>query len=275
MSNGFTLGGKTAEELGLIMRRESQLPILPGTRDRTITIPGRHGKYDFGADMDARIFSLECVFVNAVSASDLQAKVRELADHLIDDNGQPRKLELVFDLEPDKKYMVRYAGSLPIERIAKIGIFTLPLIAYDPFARADIGAYDVVRQYDTGLQYNTGLIYPNPTSFDWLVKCQVMSQMNYGHVKVGPIITITGACTNPNIKNETTGDILTWAGTLSAGDVLEVNMEQMTVKLNNANAMSGVSGDFWKLAVGGNALAFESNAVPDAVVQIGYDHLFL
>src|SRR5690606_48624 len=37
----FTLGGKTARELGIVMLRESQRPILPGTVDKTMSIPGR------------------------------------------------------------------------------------------------------------------------------------------------------------------------------------------------------------------------------------------
>lgn len=132
--SGFKLGGKTAEELGIMMRRESQRPILPGTRDNTLTVPGRHGAYDFGAHMEARLFRLDCVFVGTASPTDLQAKARALAKHLIGTNGQPRNLELIFDAEPDRAYTVRYAGSLPVERLARIGTFTLPLIAYDPHA---------------------------------------------------------------------------------------------------------------------------------------------
>lgn len=268
------LGGKTFDELGLVLLKTTQIPILPSTRDQTVQIPGRHGAYDFGADSGPRQFNLECA-IKADTRQELTKKIRALVAHLIDTNGRPRTLELIFDEEPEKFYYVRYAGSISLERIANVGRFVLPLVAYDPFAHADIGAFDTSLQYDTGLQYDIGLIYPNPTKMNWFVKRQVTSQMNYGHVEVGPVIKISGACTNPTIRNETTGKVLTWMGTMSIGDMLEIDMERMTIKLNDKNALPGISGDFWKLVIGANALAFESDTTPNAVIDIDYDHLFL
>src|SRR5690606_16270472 len=91
----FTLGGKTARELGLVMLRESQRPILPGTMDKTMHIPGRHGAWDFGAELDARVFELECAFVTK-NRVELQRRITALAAHLVDSYGRPRKLELRF-----------------------------------------------------------------------------------------------------------------------------------------------------------------------------------
>ena len=129
----ITLGGKTATELNIRVLKGTQEPITAATRDRTLTIPGRHGAYDFGADLSVRMFALECAIL-ADSPSDLQTKIRALAAHLSDARGRPRTLELIWDEEPDRHYSVRYSGNLPVERVAAIGLFTLPLTAFDPFA---------------------------------------------------------------------------------------------------------------------------------------------
>ena len=114
--NSFTLGGKRAEELGLLyLKRETEKLLLPGTRDKTVSVPGRHGVYDFGADLDARTFTLVCAIVAKTSA-ELEAIVRTLSGHLLYSNGSPKLLSLVFDEEPDREYFV-VLGSTAIRRI--------------------------------------------------------------------------------------------------------------------------------------------------------------
>jgi len=164
----FTLGGKTARELGLVMLRESQRPILPGTMDKTMHIPGRHGAWDFGAELDARVFELECAFVTK-NRVELQQRITALAAHLVDSYGRPRKLELRFDVQPDRYWIVRYAGRLPVERVAGLGRFTLPLVAFDPFA------YGPDRVYET-------VITQSPFSF---------SIQSDGDVRTPPVIVLT------------------------------------------------------------------------------------
>ena len=136
MTGGFTLGGKTASALGLELLQGTQRRILPDTRDIVLTIPGRPGAYDFGAEFGVRLFELECLLHGAATPEQLQIQIRNLTSHLIGVDGRPRTLELIFDDEPDKYYKVRFAGSLPIEQIVSVGRFTLPLVAYDPHAYA-------------------------------------------------------------------------------------------------------------------------------------------
>ncbi|MFK7692854.1 distal tail protein Dit [Paenibacillus sp. HJGM_3] len=132
-NGGFTLGGRTAHSLGLHMLRSSQRPILPGTVDRTMAIPGRNGEWDFGADIGPRPFQLDCAVLSP-SAEALQQVVSNLAAALMTIYGKPKEQSLVFDYQPDREYTVRYSGNLPIDRLVGLGKFTLPLIAYDPFA---------------------------------------------------------------------------------------------------------------------------------------------
>lgn len=134
----FTLGGITDTTLGLQLAPGSDEPIAPQTRDRVLTIPGRFGGYDFGANLRERKIVLPCTFVNCTTQAQLAAAIRVLSDLLFDNNGEPADLSLVFVKEPLKSYTVRYSGSLPIERIiaGEVGTFNLPLTAYDPHAYA-------------------------------------------------------------------------------------------------------------------------------------------
>lgn len=181
---GFTLGGKTAKELGIIMLRSSQRPVLPGTVDRTLAIPGRHGAWDFGADLAARRFDLECALIADVVAS-REAAISALAAHLVDSTGRPRELDLIFDNVPDRKYRVRYSGTLPIDRLANTGRFTLTLIAFDPFATGlqEQLVEEVVTQSPHTIQISTD-----------------------GNVRTSPVIVLTNegttTITNFKITNE-------------------------------------------------------------------------
>jgi len=136
INGGFTLGGVPAKELGIIMIGTSKRPILPPTVDRTISIPGRNGAWDFGADVGTRPFNLDCALIeqNAVA---LQMAIERLAALMVDRYGKPRTLELTFDTRPDRHYQVRYSGSLEIDRIIGLGRFTLPLVAFEPYAYGD------------------------------------------------------------------------------------------------------------------------------------------
>ncbi|MEK8132906.1 phage tail domain-containing protein [Paenibacillus filicis] len=140
--NSITLGGVRDVDLGFRVLEESQEPLMPSTRDKGMNIDGRHGTYDFGAELEPRLFSFQCAFIpngtnyDNLSAEELQRCVRRLAQHLTDSYGRPRNMLLHRFSEPDKHYVVRYSGNSPLDRIAysTLGFFTLPLVAFDPFA---------------------------------------------------------------------------------------------------------------------------------------------
>ena len=130
------LDDKSNIDLGFIVRGTSQRPGLPTTVDRTLTIPGRHGQYDFGAELDTRRFVFDCAFVTR-DAPELQQKVMALARYLTDSYGRPRPLQLRLRERPGQFFTVRYVGSFDVERIIGLGVFSLTFVAFDPFAYAD------------------------------------------------------------------------------------------------------------------------------------------
>lgn len=127
------LDDKSNEDFGFIVQRTTSRPALPPTVDRVLDIPGRHGAWDFGADLRPRQFLLECVFLTR-DALELQKKLSELARFLVDTYGRPRNIRLRFRERPNQTFTVRFAGSFDVDRIFGTGVFSLPLVAYDPFA---------------------------------------------------------------------------------------------------------------------------------------------
>lgn len=130
------LGDKSNDDFGFIVRGTTKRPALPATVDRTMSIPGRNGQWDHGADMNARNFVLDCAFVTR-NAFDLQQRIVALAAHLIDSYGKPRTLELRFRERPGQFFNVRFLGSFDVDRIMGTGLFSLPFTAFDPFASGD------------------------------------------------------------------------------------------------------------------------------------------
>lgn len=122
------------QDMGVRVRLSSDEPFLPATRNQTVTIPGRHGQYDFGAFFDSREFRLDCVTERQADYAEMKRRLSELSRLFIDEYGRPKMVKLRFGDAPDRYFNVRLGGVVPLERLAKIGQFTLPLIAHDPYA---------------------------------------------------------------------------------------------------------------------------------------------
>src|SRR5690606_33054107 len=98
-NGGFVLGGVPAKQLGIIMISSSRRPILPSTVDRTMPIPGRHGAWDFGADLGPRQFALDCALIEQDAVA-LQLAVEQVAALLLEKHGRPRERALRLELRP-------------------------------------------------------------------------------------------------------------------------------------------------------------------------------
>ncbi|MDO3680569.1 distal tail protein Dit [Paenibacillus ehimensis] len=173
MTSMVWLGSKSNDDLGFVVKGTSKRPALPGTVDRTVTIPGRHGAWDYGADLSPRQFVLECAFLTR-DAFVLQQKVVALAAHLVDSYGRPRDMELRFRERPDQYFIARFVGSFDIDRIIGTGVFSLPFTAYDPFA------YGPEKIYET-------TITTSPFSFEI---------DSGGNVRTQPVIVLTNVGTS-------------------------------------------------------------------------------
>jgi predicted phage tail component-like protein len=131
----FTLAGVADTTLGVVLLPNFQEPVLPQTRDKFIEVPGRQGRWAFGSELEAREIVLELALIDSTTPETVQSLSRALAAILLDLDGNPVDVSLVFTKESTKTYTVRYSGNLPIQRLvgATKGYLSLPLIQSDPF----------------------------------------------------------------------------------------------------------------------------------------------
>lgn len=127
-NDSFTFGGVDMfEQFGIMVLHYDVL--LPQLRKRKVTIPKRHGSYDYGAKYyDDRSIRVECDTRCRLSKSD----VRELAYIL------SKKSQIRFWNEPDKYYIGRVYDSNVLNYIGDIGYEFELTFECDPFAYGDI-----------------------------------------------------------------------------------------------------------------------------------------
>ncbi len=131
------------QDEGISVLLNSEEPALPALRNLSVTVPGRHGAYDFGAYFEPREFTLNIVFKRQDYA-DLKRDIRKLNRRFVDDYGRPKTVKLRFGDEVDKYYNVRVTQAIPVERTAERGFLTMGLMAYDPYAYSVVTADEVV-----------------------------------------------------------------------------------------------------------------------------------
>ncbi|MGM2815376.1 distal tail protein Dit [Bacillus cereus group sp. Bce007] len=190
----LTIDGKHISELNLQLLRDHQNPVAPSTRDNVMTIPGMHGAYDFGASLGVREFNLPVHLKLKDEYETLSAAIRKVMAVFIDSYGKPKTVKLIFDYEPDKYYMVRYSGNIPITRLFSMGKFELPLTAYDPHA------YSIVETDD--ITFDSDIPFESDVSFDigdygFVINTpQNVNIDNFGSLVARPVIEISGTATN-------------------------------------------------------------------------------
>ena len=86
---------------------------------------------------------------------------------------------------------------------------------------------------------------------------------------VYPILTIKGRTVNPVITNVTTGTTLAYAGTVTASQVLVIDMMNHTATLNGTNVLQNVSGDWLYFQPGNNRITYlaDNTTAPDATIE--------
>ena len=163
----FTLGGIDNTTLGVELMPDYDEPILPKTVDREVKIPGRNGVHLFDTDLGPRMIVLDLVMIDSTTPETLQALVKTFSQVLLDQDGKPEDVALVFSKEPNYTYTVRYSGSMPLKRIigGSKGFFSLPLLAADPFSyeAEDTDTYNITAAYQTMAVENAGDYRTPPT----------------------------------------------------------------------------------------------------------------
>lgn len=83
-----------------------------------------------------------------------------------------------------------------------------------------------------------------------------------------PIWEVPGQAINPTITNTTTGQSLTWTGTVPVGQTLIVDMNEMTATLEGANVFEFISGSWISLKPGNNIISYTAdNEAPASTLK--------
>ena len=78
-----------------------------------------------------------------------------------------------------------------------------------------------------------------------------------------PIWKVTGQAVDPTLTNITTGQSISWQGTVPTGQTLTVNMAEMTADLEGANVFEYITGEWIELIAGNNTISYNASSATD------------
>lgn len=96
--------------------------------------------------------------------------------------------------------------------------------------------------------------------------------INNGNAPYYPTIRVYAPCTNPEIKNETTGKSIKLTLSLSGNEYVDIDMRRKTITDSyGTNRYSTKSGEFWHLQSGSNVIRFLADVYDaSALVKVTY-----
>lgn len=259
------------KDLGFRLLHDHDNPMISGTRDRTISIPGKHGAYDFGADLEPISFMLPFYF-SADDVQNAQNRVRLMKSMLLDGSGHPKTFKLTFGYEPDRFYNVRFTGHMSIDRmIGRSGRFELPLICYEGLAWSTAESSEVVWGSETITFENEAYHYGHSGDGEKEFTTPGTTVVNVSGGNVQPILNIDGKGKNVNIKCNGKNIKL---GTFSNANWI-VDLDEYTILKNGENAIHLIDGNWigMSLIEGKNTLEVNGNNL-DLNLRISFKDRF-
>lgn len=266
-------GGQTytLEQFGVACKRHD-IPPLPEKEDYTMQVPGRAGKIRMGAQYKERSFSIECIIMADNPTVDYQMRLAAVAE-LLDTISEPAYW--IFGDMPGKRWQAEYTGSMTIEKMIFDGEFTIPLVSYSPWPES---VTDVSSgwSYGQGMTYGMGLKYGSKYSFPVIASPTTFKVYHAGNVPLPPQIIIFGIFSNLRI-DDGRGNTLEINRTNAAGDVVTVDCESGTVKLNNGQNIYGQTNKvFFELPHGDTTFTVTgSGTINCAIVFAPFRHRYL
>jgi phage-related protein len=262
-----TVDGITFSSLGLGLKKHN-IPVLPDTKDYTLEIAGRDGSVDFGTVYGTRSFSLECVLMADDPTIDYQAKVAALAAIF---NAKSGDQIFIFEDRPGIRYVGRYSGTMPIEKIIFDGDVSIPIKMNNPFPESIQDTS--IKEYGQDYEYGQGHEYVTQTALITSAS-QAIPIENDGTIEVAPLMRITGAFTNLSLSDGGNNLVITDATTVSDVYEIDCNFNKFTVKKNGLNAYAKANGIFFLLKPGTtNFVSTSTN--PNFKIEFIFRHKYL
>lgn len=233
---GVTFNSVHSSTYGLELK--TVRPLSPGLSDSYMEIPGRAGSVLVPGKPKDRYITVEFGFV-AGSKALFRSQIWNISAWLNTDERKP----LVFDDEPDKTYLAKVEGQIPLEQLFILGKFSV-IFRCDPFAYGQEVTSnfiaDSVKITNAGTESSPVKI--NATFTSGANEFKVTLGSDYVRVVNDFVVTNT----------------------------LEIDTETGIVLINGARAMDKLdwqNSKFFKLATGENNLAITPTSVCTATAK--------
>lgn len=266
----FTIDGYSLKDFGLKALENHSHPIFPPTRDQTATLPDVPGLEDFGSTMGAKPFNLPVGIDSQQDYGLLRYDIEQYLNLFVDEWGDPKEVELIFDYAPDRAYQVKYSGNMiSPERVINMGRFNLPLRAAKPKSEAIVYSDEVNVDSETltveslytvdhvGTDELSHITYPTT------LQCYVEGYA------VRPIIEINGSATDLTIECNGKSIILS---SFSNSEWM-INGQDYTVEQDGINKFDSKNISFLELLPGTNDVSVTGTDL-DLDLYIKYRDIF-
>lgn len=271
-NGGATFGGVSYASLGLQLLKE-HISLLPETVQDEEELPGLDGTIDVETRYGPRTIEHE-VMMLAADEGEYQFRLQQIAKVF---NARAGVKPLVRDRAPGKRYMAKYNGRIPIEKIASIGQFTLPFKAFYPFAES-VTDTSTRLAYGQGYTYGMGLHYGMSGQYSFAVNSSPTTRSIYhaGTHEAYPIIRLVGSCSNLTLTNTTTGETLQLNMPIPSNSTVEINCAplEQSVTRNGVLSLNGVLGTFPRLVEGNNNITISGTSL-NLTVSFIFRHTYL
>lgn len=237
------------QDLGLSVRLSSSEPALPNIRNQSVVVPNRHGAFDYGGWLEPREFVLNCVLNRRANYTELKQAIRDLNALFIDEWGRPKTVRLAFGDEPSVHYNVRLTDGVQMERIAKQGIFSLTLTAFDPYAYSNVSSEEVVWGSDDiyfTATYKLG--HENVGTVRITAPTTIKSTVDGGALR--PTFELVGTATSVQMSANNKSFSL---GAFSNATII-IDGANFSVHKDGISTLALMSGDFLELLNGENTI---------------------
>lgn len=262
----FIFNGKSSEDFEIIVNRVER-PILPALRQRKLTVPGKHGVWDFGGNTyEERTISINCYVVDPLDPAGIK-KTRDIARWI------SVKGSLIISDEPNIYHVGRVYDEIAQTMYYRVGEFQLPFVV-EPFGYSTEKIIPERHFYDMGNQYNTGLWYPNEGTMSWSYQKQAMTFINYGSIDTDVYISITGSAQNFEIHHAETNRKIKFNVPLN-NETIIIDTANFMISKGATNLLPYVTmtGGWFQLVPGENSFWFMGDggsAVTDPKANIEY-----
>lgn len=281
MALGFAFNGQhSSSDFGIVVKSINR-SMLPGMIKKEISIPGRHGTYDFSDNVyENRVISIGISY-KASSYNDLREKVRDLAVWL----SQQTYKELIFDDEPDKYYLAKVYPSVSFENMMKLGKTMIEFTCQPHALSIETTATDIILDSDTPLDSDIILDSGDDYIINILPEESEKTQniYHYGNSIIGSSseilakfdIIITGTFTSFSITIN--GNTLTYTENC-VSQTITIDNINMTCKNGTTNKLSNLTGyttEFLFLEPGNNSVEINKTGGGEIDVTFDFNHYYI